>query len=232
MGAAIAAFHAHGKAAKLRVFSSMFDEDEIPIKELFHDARHMSALEKEALRMTSGRILDVGAGSGRHSLALQEQGKDVSAIDISHLSVQTMLQRGVKQAQQADFFDPTFLGEFDTVLMLMNGSGIIGKVDRLPLFFEKLKQLLAPSGCVLMDSSDLSYLYEDEEGGICINLNDNYYGEVDFQMQYQGIKGDTFDWLYIDFPTLELYASQHGFKAEKLLEGTHYDYLARISRDK
>ena len=231
MGAAIAAFFANGKASKLRVLSSMFDEDEMPVKELFCDVSQMPRLEKEALRLASGKILDVGAGTGRHSLALQAQGKDVSAIDISLLSVQTMRKRGVKQVQQIHFFDPQFLGEYDTILMLMNGSGIIGKVENLPSFFEKLKQLLSPTGSVLIDSSDLSFLYEDEDGGIVLDLNGDYYGEVDYQMQYENIKGDSFSWLYIDFSTLELYASQYGFKVEKLLEGAHYDYLARISRD-
>ena len=48
-------------------------------------------------------------------------------------------------------------------------------------------------------------------------------------MQYKDVKGDTFDWLYIDFQTLSLYASECGFKAELVKEGKHYDYLAKLS---
>ena len=92
-----------------------------------------------------------------------------------------------------------------------------------------MKQLLAPDGCVLMDSSDLRYLFEDEDGSFAIDLAADYYGQVDFRMQYKRIKGDSFDWLYIDFNTLSLYASQYGFKAEKMAEGEHYDYLARLT---
>ncbi len=87
--------------------------------------------------------------------------------------------------------------------MLMNGSGIIGKLENLPDFFRKMKLLLRPGGCVLMDSSNLSYLFEEEDGSIVINLAGDYYGEVDFQMQYKNVKGDSFDWLYIDFQTPE-----------------------------
>lgn len=90
MGAAIADYFANGKATKLRVFSSMFDEDEIPVKQLFRSFEEMPETEQEALRMSTGKILDVGAGSGCHSLALQEMGKEVKAIDISPLSVETM----------------------------------------------------------------------------------------------------------------------------------------------
>lgn len=35
MGAAIYDYHKNGKAGKLRVFSSQFDEDEIPVEDLF-----------------------------------------------------------------------------------------------------------------------------------------------------------------------------------------------------
>lgn len=80
-----------------------------------------------------------------------------------------------------------------------------------------------------MDSSDLRYLFEDEDGSFQIDLNGNYYGEVDFRMQYKQVKGNAFDWLYIDFQTLSLYASQYGFKAEMVEEGEHYDYLAAIT---
>ena len=110
----------------------------------------------------------------------------------------------------------------------MNGSGIIGQLENLTAFFQKAKQLLRPGGSILMDSSDLRYLYEDEDGSFVINIADKYYGEVDFQIQYKEIMGDPFDWLYIDFQTLSLYATQNEFEAELVKEGKHYDYLARL----
>lgn len=228
MGRAIADYYAKGKAAKLRVFSSQFDEDEIPVKHLFRTYDGMSPIEQTALQLAQGKILDCGAGSGCHALALQDMGKKVSAIDISPLSVEVMEKRGVKSVQQADLFNLAAVQEYDTVLMLMNGSGIIGKVDNMEKFFTKMKQILKPGGVVYMDSSDLKYLFEDEDGSFAIDLAGDYYGQVDFRMQYKQIKGDTFDWLYIDFQTLSLYASQYGFKAELVQEGEHYDYLAAI----
>ena len=215
MGAAIADFYHRQKADRLRVFSSQFDEDQIPGKQLF--------------AMATGTILDVGAGSGCHALALQESGKEVSAIDISPLSVEVMKLRGVKDARQVNLFDERFAATFDTILMLMNGSGIIGRLENMPLFFRKMKQLLRPDGCILMDSSDLRYLFEDEDGSFLIDLAGDYYGEIDFRMQYKDIQGDPFDWLYIDFQTLSAYAADNGFKAEMIKEGKHYDYLARLT---
>ena len=226
MGSAIADYFAKGKSAKLRVLSSQFEEDEIPTEQLFRTYDEMSLLEQEALQLASGRILDCGAGSGCHALALQEMGKDVEAIDISPLSVEVMQKRGVKNAYCINLFDENYLQKFDTILMLMNGSGIIGKLENMGAFFTKMKQLLNPGGCIYMDSSDLRYLFEDEDGSFLIDLAGGYYGEIDFRMQYKQVKGEPFDWLYIDFQTLSYYANENGFKAEMVKEGEHYDYLA------
>ena len=228
MGAAIADYLKNGKAGKLRVFSSMFEEDEIPVSQLFRTFRQMPPLEQTALRLSRGKILDVGAGSGCHSLALQEMEQQVTAIDISPLSVEAMRERGVKEVRLQNFFDRRLAGPFDTILLLMNGSGIVGKLENLPAFFLRLKELLAPGGQLLLDSSDLSFLYEDEAGNLDIAPEDPYFGEIDFQMRYGQIQGDPFDWLYLDFNTLRLYASQAGFHAEIVEKGEHYDYLARV----
>lgn len=226
MGSAIADYYNKGRAGKLRVFSSQFEEDEIPTDHLFRTYEEMPLLEQTALILAQGKILDCGAGSGCHALALQEMGKDVEAIDISPLSVDVMQKRGVKQAYHINLFDENYLKKFDTILMLMNGSGIIGKLENMGAFFSKIKQLLNPGGCIYMDSSDLRYLFEDEDGSFLIDLAGGYYGEIDFRMQYKQIKGETFDWLYVDFQTLSYYASENGFQAEMIEEGEHYDYLA------
>lgn len=226
MGSAITDFYNHGKAAKLRVFSSQFEEDEIPVNQLFRSYDEMPILEQKALQLAQGKILDCGAGSGCHAIALQDMNKEVHAIDISPLSVEIMQKRGVKNVHQINLFDPNYLEKFDTILMLMNGSGIIGKLENMSSFFTKMKQILNPGGCIYMDSSDLRYLFEDEDGSFLIDLAGDYYGEIDFSMQYKHIKGDKFDWLYIDFQTLSHYATENGFTTELIAEGNHYDYLA------
>lgn len=230
MGAAIADYFKNGTAGRLRVFSSMFDEDEIPVAHLFREEDEMNEIEITALNTSKGRVLDVGAGTGCHSLALQDRGLDVTAIDVSPLSVEVMQKSGVIDARLLNFYNDTLDTKFDTILLLMNGSGIIGKIDNMSRFFRRVDQILADAGQVLMDSSDLIYLFEDEEGFADINLAGEYYGEVDFCMQYKNIKGDYFDWLYIDFETLSYHADNNGFKAELIKQGEHYDYLARITR--
>ena len=230
MGAAIADFYKNGIAGRLRVMSSMFDEDEIPVAHLFREEDEMGELELKALGLSKGRILDVGAGAGCHALALQDREMSVTAIDVSPLSVEVMAKSGVIDARLVNLYDETLCEKFDTILMLMNGSGIIGKISNMPQFFARIDALLAEGGQLLLDSSDLIYLFEDEDGGVDIDLAAGYYGEVDFAMQYKNIKGETFDWLYIDFETLAFHAEENGFVAELVAEGDHYDYLACLTR--
>lgn len=230
MGAAIAEYQSTGKAGRLRVLSSMFDEDEIPVPHLFRTLAEMPQLEQKALQMARGKILDVGAGAGCHSLALQQRGEEVLAIDISPLSYEAMEQRGIEHVKCINLFDPQLTGPFDTILMLMNGIGVVGKLKNMPDFFERLSMLLAPGGQLLLDSSDLKYLYENEDGSYDIDPFGPYYGEIDYQMVYRKVKGEPFDWLYIDFQTLQLLAESNGFKCEQVQEGQHFDYLARLTR--
>lgn len=228
MGQAISDYYRTGKAGKLRVLSSMFYEDEIPVATLFRTFEEMPPQEQKAIELCRGRVLDVGAGSGCHSLVLKERGFDVTAIDISQLSVDVMKERGLN-AMNVNYFDETFAEKFDTLLFAMNGIGIAGKVERLGAFFRSARRLLAPGGQVLLDSSDISYVFMDDDGGMDIDLAAGYYGEIDYKMRYKNITGEPFDWLYIDFDTLSMYTEEHGFNCEKCLDGEHYDYLARLT---
>lgn len=227
MGRAIFDYYTTGNAAKLRVFSSMFYEDEIPVPTLFRTFDEMPVQEKKAIELCRGRVLDVGAGSGCHSAVLMERGLEVVAIDISELSVEVMKQRGI-DARLINFFDEKFTEKFDTILLAMNGIGITGKTNRLADFFRSAKRLLAPGGQILLDSSDIKYVFMNDDGSMDIDLAAGYYGEIDYKMRYKNITGKPFDWLYIDFDTLSMYAEEHGFTCEKCIDGEHYDYLARI----
>ena len=227
MGQAIAEFHKKGRAGKLRVLSSMFYEDEIPVPTLFRSFDEMPPQEQEAVKLCRGRVLDVGAGSGCHSAELAKRGLQVTAIDISELSVEVMKERGI-DARIINFFDETFCEKFDTILLAMNGIGIVGKTENLAAFFKSAKRLLADGGQILLDSSDIRYVFMNDDGSMDIDLAAGYYGEVDYKMRYRNTTGEPFDWLYIDFDTLSMYAEEHGFECEKCLDGEHYDYLARL----
>lgn len=228
MGAAIRDYFRQGKSAQLKVLSSLFDDDEMPVAHLFRSYHEMPPLEQRALNEARGKVLDVGAGAGCHALALQVRGFDVTAVDISPLSCETMKERGVANVECVNIFNQRFQERFDTLLLLMNGTGIAGKLSRLPQLLSRLKQLMNPGAQILIDSSDLRYVYEDENGVLDVDLDGAYYGEVDYQMTYRNIIGKSFDWLYADSVVLAECCRQCGLKCEILAQGNHYDYLARI----
>lgn len=227
-GKGLMAYHKGKRNVKFKVESDKAETEYWPVKVFFRTWNEMSEIEREALSRCKGKTLDVGAGSGSHVLYLQEKGLDVCGIDISEGAVEVMKDRGVKNAEVADFYSYTG-GKFDTLLLLMNGAGIAGTMDNLATFFVKAAELLTADGQILMDSSDIMHLYEDEDGSVMIDLNDDYYGEFVYTMSYAGEKGEPFPWLFVDFDVLELAAASAGFKCEKLCEDDSHQYLVRLT---
>jgi SAM-dependent methyltransferase len=195
----------------------------------FREFHQMPIQEQEALKRAKGRILDVGAGAGAHSLWLQEQGFEVDAIDISPLLCRTMRNRGVKNVLLKDIY--TLKGyKYDTILLLMNGAGVAQTLRKLEKLFLHLKTLLNPEGKILADSSDLLYLFTDENGDTWINIASyTYYGEMQYQLSYKDIKGNTFPWLFVDPESFINIANQCGFRLVDKILGAHFDYMIEIT---
>lgn len=229
-GAAIKAYYHTKDEEEIVVHSPDFDDDVIPVPYLFRSYVEMPPLEKTALKNCRGKILDVGCGAGSHAIYLQEKREmEVTGIDTSPGAIEVCRHRGLKDARTTSFEE--FSGEtYDTILLLMNGTGIVGRMRKLDEFFKKLKELLKPEGQVLIDSSDLRYLFDpDEDGGIWVDPSEGYYGELTYSLSYKDQTSQSFEWLYLDFNSLNLAAAKNGFECELLEEGEHYDYLARLT---
>jgi SAM-dependent methyltransferase len=202
-------------------------EDELPLPYLFRSYSEMPKLEQKALQLAKGNVLDVGCGSGSHSLYLQEQGFKVRAIDIYEGAVDVATKRGVEHVEQKDILKET--DTFDTILLLMYGTGIFQEVSQVSKYLNHLKSLLNPGGQILIDSSDIKYMYEDEDGGLWIDTNANYYGELDYFLSYKGEEEDKMKWLYLDFGRLQLACEAIGLQCEKIMDGEHFDFLVQIT---
>ncbi|HTO35497.1 MAG TPA: class I SAM-dependent methyltransferase [Flavobacterium sp.] len=227
IGKAIFDYQTGNSPENLITETSISEADEMDVSYLFRSYEVMPKLEQKALQMAQGKVLDIGCGAGSHALYLQnEKGLNVTAVDISEKSVETCRLRGVKNINVQNFM--TIDNEtFDTVLLLMNGTGICGKLDNLPIFLQKLKSLINPNGQILIDSSDIIYMFdEDEDGGKWIPGEVDYYGEVVFYVSYKGEKEEPFNWLYLDYNTLQNAAYDNGLSCELIAEGENYDYLA------
>ena len=217
-----------GKFTEDIITSTNISEDDIlPISYLFRDFKDMPKLEQKAIKLVKGSILDVGCGAGSHSLYLQKKGFQVKSIDISKGAIEVCKLRGLKNVEVKNILDET--ETFDTILLLMNGTGIFQELSQVSKYLTHLKSLLNPNGQILIDSSDIKYMYEDEDGGFWIDAHANYYGELDYYLSYKGNKQTPIKWLYLDFETLQLACETVGLQCELILEGDHFDYLAKLS---
>lgn len=234
-GKAILDFQTNNNPEDLITETSISEADEMSVAYLFRDYNEMPKMEQKALQLAKGKVLDVGCGAGSHSLYLQnERNLDVTSIDISANAIEACQLRGLKKALVQDVMkiDAESLqhDKYDTILLLMNGAGMCGKLKNISKFLVKLKSLLNEGGQILLDSSDIIYMFdEDEDGGKWIPTDVDYYGEVVFDISYKGEKEKPFDWMYIDYNTLQNAAHANGLKCELILEGEHFDYLAKLT---
>jgi len=229
-GKAILDYQTNNAPEDLITETSISESDAMSVAYLFRTFEEMPKMEQKALELAKGKVLDVGCGAGSHSLYLQNQlNLEVSSIDISANAIKACELRGLKNAKVQDLMDLE-TQKFDTILLLMNGTGIFGKLKNVSQYLQKLKSLLIENGQILIDSSDIIYMFdEDEDGGKWISSENDYYGEVTFDISYKGENEDTFDWLYLDYNTLQNAAVANGLQCELILEGEHFDYLARLS---
>lgn len=216
--------HYHGKLnSKLWLHNNYGHAEDMPVDVFFRNEDEMPELELLALSLCNGKILDIGAGVGSHALILQNKGADVTALEISSAACGIMHERGVQKCIHADIL--TFGGQkFDTLLLLMNGIGLVENLSGLRKFLSHAKTLINPGGTIIFDSSDISYLYEDipfPEG--------KYYGEIAYQYEYKSQFGDWFNWLYIDADLLNKIATEEGWEMELLFDDGMDQFLVRLT---
>lgn len=227
-GKAILDYQTNNSPEDLVTETSISDSDEMSIAYLFRAFAEMPKIEQEALNCCHGKILDVGCGAGSHSLYLENKMKfEVTSIDISENSIKTCNLRGLKNARIQNVLEVEN-EKFDTILLLMNGTGIFGTLNETSKYLQKLKSLLNPNGQILLDSSDIIYMFDEDENGSYLIPANGYYGELTFSLAYKNEKEETFPWLYLDYNTLQNAANSNGLQCEMLLEGEHFDYLARL----
>ena len=228
MGRAIWDYYYQENSEDLQTETSISELDDLPVSYLFRDYQEMNALEKKALDLSFGKVLDVGSGAGSHSLYLQNERKlEVTALDISPKSIEICKARGVKNAICEDLLQFSEKN-FDTVLLLMNGTGIFQSLEHIDQYLQKLKSLVAENGQILLDSTDILYMYDqDEDGGVLVPAT-GYYGELDYYLHYKGESELPMKWLYLDFDTLENAAIANGFKIQKIKQ-LEDSYLAKIT---
>lgn len=226
-GKALLDYQSGNYSENLVTSTSISEEDELPLPYLFRSFKDMPKLEQKALELAKGSVLDVGCGAGSHSLYLQDKGYKVKGIDISKGAIEVAKLRGIANAEVKDILHEA--QTFDTILLLMNGTGVFQQLSKTNKYLKHLRSLLNPHGQILVDSSDIRYMYEDDDGGYWIDANANYYGELDYYLRYKGEDETPFKMLYLDFDTFKSACETVGLQCDMVMVGDHYDYLARLS---
>jgi SAM-dependent methyltransferase len=170
-------------------------------------------------------VLDVGAGTGIHTLALQERGLVVLSIDRAPKVVELLRLRGSRDSRIGDVFDSQGLGLFDTVFLIGEGAGMAGRLAKLPELIAACGRHAASGGQILIDSTDLVRVTgrtTDEAGG--------HIGERPLQLEYRGRRGVPYYELYTDYPTLASCARQVGWDAAPVWEDQRGSFVARLMR--
>lgn len=232
-GRAILDYVTNNSPEDLITETSISDEDEMNIAYLFRSFNEMPIIEQKAMQLSKGLVLDVGCGAGSHSLYLQNECKlNVQSIDISNNAIAACKLRGLLNAKVQNVLHLKLNEnetQYDTILLLMNGTGIFGTIKEIPNYLHKLKSLLKSNGQILIDSSDIIYMFDnDEDGGKWIPSN-GYYGEITFKIKYKNEIENAFNWLYLDYNTLQNAAHANGLHCELIQEGEHFDYLAKLT---
>lgn len=228
LGKALHSYYNGREDATIIVHSPEFDPDEQLASYYFRGFEQMPEIEKTALNLCFGNCLDIGAAAGCHTLELQKRNIEVTAMELSNIACEIMSFRGVKNVINQDIFD-TSKTKYDTLLMLMNGIGLVQSLEGLKKFLKHIKSYMNPGAQLIFDSANLIYLFQDEDSNeAVIDLNDSYYGEMEFQMEFEGMKSDPFTWLYVDFDTLCYYAEVEGFMPELIMQDDNFQYLARL----
>ena len=228
MGQAMYHYFHYNDTTSIKVNTNITEGEELPVPYLFRDYSEMPFLEKEALRLVKGKVLDVGAGSGTHSIYLQNNGFDVTSIDISELSCELMIEQGLKNVICSDIWllEPKL---YDTILLIMNGIGLVKNLQGLEFFLDHIKQFVRKKGQILFDSTDIKYVYNDFNDNLFLDSNPHYYGELEYHLKYKKYVAEPFPWLYIDFDRLTCVAKKLGWNVKLIYEDDHFHYLVKLT---
>ncbi len=231
LAAALADHHRTGRPRRVRALRADGVSFVIETREYFTLQGTLAELDAIALDHCRGRVLDVGAGTGRHALALQARGLEVVAIDVSPICVALCADRGVRDVRRADVMkldSDAPLGRFDTIFFGMQTIGVAGGIAPLGILLRRLRNLLRPGGRLIVDSSALREAWDGDEDDASPSR-----GEIVLSMRYRGWRGEPFPWLYLAESDLVDVAGDAGFDTQTLgrVEGGEYLAMLRVREE-
>lgn len=227
-GQALKDFYEGDTGAELSLYRDDGEVSHLPLSVFFRESTAMPA-DKVALDNCRGRVLDVGAGTGLHSLYLQDKGFSVCALDISPEACDIMRKRGLKDVYCGQISELQ-AEPFDTLLILGRSIGLVEDLDGLDFFLTDVHRLVRPGGQIVLNSLDVSCT--DDPLHLAYHESrrraGRYIGEIEMCLEYKDIKGPLTRYLHVDPVTLAEHAVVAGWSCDILFEEDNGGYLARL----
>jgi SAM-dependent methyltransferase len=200
----------------------------------FRDYKQWSPLERRAIKLAKGRILDIGCGAGRHSLYLQQKGLDVTGIDISPGAVKVCKLRGLKKAIVRPITDVDKFrhDSFDTVLMFGNNFGLFGNAKGAKLILKKLYRITSPCARILVGTRN-PYKTDDPNHLQYHRLNKKrgrMPGQIRMRVRFEKTVGAWFDYLLVSPEEMEDILSNTEWQVERFIGPEEATYFAVIRK--
>jgi len=178
-----------------------------------------------------GRILDIGAGAGRHSLFLQRIGYEVHAIDNSPQAVTLMKIRGVKNVHLMDLRDIDFPAKyFDSALIMYNDLGLAGSIENTLKLFKRLFKITKPRGKVIVTLRNPLF-YDDSAELEAKQKNPGIIEKMKIRMEYADIIGKWFDSMMVSPLELKNLIKDTGWFVDNIVEGEDDFYGAVLKKN-
>ena len=231
LGRAFMDYVAGDKEATLTLYREDGESGPLPVAEFFREA-DANPLEKVALDNCRGRILDIGAGVGIHSLYLQNKGHSVCGLDILPKACEVMRDRGIGEVFCGSNYE--YKGEpFDTLLLMGRSIGNVETLAGLDDFLADVRRLAKPNGRIILNSADVRITDNPQHLDYhkFVRHAGRYIGEMRIYLEYKGVKGPMFGLLHVDPATMEEYARKNSWTFEVLYRTEDGNYLAGLTKE-
>lgn len=204
--------------------------DSGPARRYFAEPRDWPPHERDAMKLVRGRVLDIGAGAGRHALYLQERGHDVTAIDPSSLSAKVCRARGLEDVRNVPLSKlPVSEGPFDTVIMLGNNFGVLESPKEAVRQLRRLARMTSARARILAGTNNVynpKPPREHRDYQAFCRSRGRMSGQLRLRVRYRNLATPWFDCLMVSPMEMKTIAGETPWRVDRLLQGPAGLYVA------
>ena len=190
-------------------------------------------IERRAMELVRGRVIDLGCGAGRVALYLQNRGFDVLGFDISPLALKVCEERGLRKTMKGSIHDLEFPPDsFDTAIMFGNNFSLLGTPARATRILKRMHSMLSKGGLILAETLDP---YDTKEPAHlayhAMNKNKGRLpGQVRVRVRYKQYATPWFYWLLLSRNEMDELAKRTGFDVARFIDPGGPRYIGALRK--